>query len=656
MRVDTVVELEGCDGTWFTLAGPNAGDRGVWLGVGVSGIYDPPVKVVDEVPGNWPGARYLNHRIQKRDVVLPVEILHEPCDTWMSRDSEWRKAWAFDKDSILHVTTSESGTRSLKLRLAESPEVNFDTDPTLKTVNRTTIVAFAYDPWWHADDEIHLATCMTDTTFDPNALQLPWPWPRKKLPTETITITVPAVNPTDQFIYPKWSVPGSTFAPAEPYIPGLPWLGAPKSRATIVTVPDYSWQNDANAKRRVTLPALIGGLRTNDVQTIVVDGRPTGGTWTLSLGSETTTPLPYNATQQQVTTALNAFAHIAAGDVVVQRMTRVNEVQTLELLGGPTGGTYTLSCEGQTTPPINYNALPAAVELVLKALPLVGFADVNVTQDYATNCEQLITLMGEPTAGTFTLTLDGETTRPIRYNASNFEVENALKQLTAIGPLAVNVTGSPPFKGGGPWNIRFQGALAGVNVNDLTADATNLSGGAGIMVKIKKVKPGGKRYRVTFKGALSGDNVGTLTANTANLTGGKDVHAEIITVEQGVWPYRVEFQGNLSGKKQELFVGNAAKLTGSPPGVTPEILVDKLHDGHTFPAENAFVDADPRVEQVVSESGSQLWGRMNGVRLIHSIPPYTGKASFEVTVSGCTPGQTIALRLPRPWSRPWGLE
>ena len=656
MRVDTVVEIEGCNGEWFTIAGPNAGDKGVWLGTGVSGLYDPPVKVVDEVPGNWPGSRYLNHRVQKRDVVFGVEILHEECDTWMSRESEWRKAWSFDKDTVMHVTTSESGTRRLKLRLAESPEVDWETDPTLKTVNRTQMVCFAYNPWWWQDDEVHIAACKTDTTFDPNALNLPWPWPKKKLPTETITITVPMVNPTDQAVYPKWSVPGSTVAPAEPYVPGLPWLGAPKSHATIWTIPDYSWQNDDKAQRRVTLPALVGGLRTNEVQTVVVDGRPTGGTWTLTLGSETTAPLPYNATPQQVTTALTALAHIAAGDVKVQRSAQVNEVQTIELHGGPTGGTFTLSCEGQTTSPLPYNAAPLAVELALKGLPLVGFADVRVAQDYFTNCEQVITIAGEPTAGTFTLTFDGQTTRPIRWNATNLEVAAALTKLPNIDTFDVIVTGSPPFLGGAPWNVRFQGGLAGVNVTDLIGDATNLSGGAGITVKVRKTKAGGKRYRATFQGALSGDNVGTITADTSQLTGGKDVKAEIITVEQGVWPYRIEFDKNLSGKPQEMFTGNASGLTGAAPGTTPEILVDRLQAGKTFPAENAFVDADPRVEQVISESGSQLWARMNGVRLIHAIPPYTGNATFTVTVSGCQPGQTVALRLPRPWSRPWGLH
>ena len=656
MRVDTVIEIEGCNGEWATIAGPHAGDKGIWLATELSGLYDPPVKVVDEVPGNWPGARYLNHRVQKRDVVFGVEILHEECDTWTSRESQWRKMWAFDKDTVMHVTTSESGTRRLKLRLAESPEVDMRTDPRLKTINRTQMVCFAYDPFWWADDDVYLGTCKTDTTFDPNALQLPWPWPKNKLPTETITIKVPVVNPTDQAIYPKWSCPGSTFAPAEPYIPGLPWLGAPKSRSTIWTVPDYSFQPDSNAKRRVTLPALIGGLRTNEVQTIVVDGRPTGGTWTLTLGTETTTALPYNATQQQVTAALNAFAHIAAGDVVVQRMSRINEVQTIEVMGGPTGGTFTLSCEGQKTVPIRFNETAAGIELALTALPLVGFNDVSVAHDYSTNCQQVITLKGEPTAGMFTLTFDGQTTKPIRYNASNFEVAYQLTSLPNIGSFDVNVSGSPPFKGGGPWTVDFQGNLAGVNVNQITGDATNLSGGAGISVDVKKTKPGGKRYRVTFEGNLAGDNVGTITGDTKNLTGGKDVHIEVNTIQQGVWPYHVEFKQNLSGQPQELFVGNAAGLTGTAPGVAAAILVDRVQTGKTHPAENAFVDADPRVEQVISESGSQLWARMNGVRLMHSVPPYTGPKDFEVTVSGCQVGQTVALRLPRPWSRPWGLE
>jgi len=72
--------------------------------------------------------------------------------------------------------------------------------------------------------------------------------------------------------------------------------------------------------------------------------------------------------------------------------------------------------------------------------------------------------------------------------------------------------------------------------------------------------------------------------------------------------------------------------------------------------EDVVLDTDPRVEQITSASGSQVWARTNGVRWKHPIPPYTGQKSFKVTVAGCDSGQLITLRLPRPWSRPWGLE
>ena len=72
--------------------------------------------------------------------------------------------------------------------------------------------------------------------------------------------------------------------------------------------------------------------------------------------------------------------------------------------------------------------------------------------------------------------------------------------------------------------------------------------------------------------------------------------------------------------------------------------------------ENTVVDTDPRMEQVTSETGSEVWARMNGVRFRNFVPPYTEARKFEFTASGCAAGQVISLRLPRPWSRPWGLE
>ena len=206
MEADTVVELEGVNGEWFTLAGPQAGDRGVYLGTDVQGLYDPPVKVVYEEPGNYPGARYLSHRVLRRDITFEAIILHGKgsASSWLSRDSEWRKAWAFDRDCHLHVTTPESGTRTLQVRLGESPDVSLFTDPTMGMCNSAIMTVIAGDPFWYEKDVIYSAETKTDTRFDPSLWTPPWPW--EELPQETLHITVDpsdsrgGLNPTDQYI------------------------------------------------------------------------------------------------------------------------------------------------------------------------------------------------------------------------------------------------------------------------------------------------------------------------------------------------------------------------------------------------------------------------------------------------------------------------
>ena len=88
---ETLVELEGVNGEWFDLTN---GDQGIYLATGVKGLMDPPVKTVYEEPGNYPGARFLNYRILRRDLVFGVEILNDAKtgdNAWLSRDSMWRR-------------------------------------------------------------------------------------------------------------------------------------------------------------------------------------------------------------------------------------------------------------------------------------------------------------------------------------------------------------------------------------------------------------------------------------------------------------------------------------------------------------------------------------------------------------------------------------
>lgn len=57
----------------------------------------------------------------------------------------------------------------------------------------------------------------------------------------------------------------------------------------------------------------------------------------------------------------------------------VNEVQTVTISGAPTGGTFTLTFEGQTTSPLAFNATAADVQAALEALSTIGTGNVTVS-------------------------------------------------------------------------------------------------------------------------------------------------------------------------------------------------------------------------------------------------------------------------------------
>jgi hypothetical protein len=57
--------------------------------------------------------------------------------------------------------------------------------------------------------------------------------------------------------------------------------------------------------------------RANDAQTVTITGTPTGGTFTLTLDGETTAAIAYNAAASAVTTALEGLSNVNVGDVVV---------------------------------------------------------------------------------------------------------------------------------------------------------------------------------------------------------------------------------------------------------------------------------------------------------------------------------------------------
>jgi hypothetical protein len=73
---------------------------------------------------------------------------------------------------------------------------------------------------------------------------------------------------------------------------------------------------------------------------------------------------------------------------------------------------------------------------------------------------QTVTITGTPTGGTFTLTFDGQTTANIAYNAANSAVLSALEALSNLAPGDVAVTGGPGP--GTPYVVTFLIALGNV--------------------------------------------------------------------------------------------------------------------------------------------------------------------------------------------------
>jgi hypothetical protein len=78
------------------------------------------------------------------------------------------------------------------------------------------------------------------------------------------------------------------------------------------------------------------------------------------------------------------------------------------------------------------------------------------------------------TGGTFTLTFDGQTTAPIAFNATAAQLQAALEALSTIGPGNVSATGGDVDAA--RVDITFIGVYAGVDVAQLTPDATALTG------------------------------------------------------------------------------------------------------------------------------------------------------------------------------------
>ncbi len=101
-----------------------------------------------------------------------------------------------------------------------------------------------------------------------------------------------------------------------------------------------------------------------------------------------------------------------------------------------------------------------------------GFSPFN---DMLTNETQTVRVTGA-SGGTFTLTFDGQTTAPLAFNATAAQVQAALEALSNVGAGDVAATGGPVNTSN--VSVNFRGALSERNVAQMSADSSGLTGTA----------------------------------------------------------------------------------------------------------------------------------------------------------------------------------
>ena len=284
---------------------------------------------------------------------------------------------------------------------------------------------------------------------------------------------------------------------------------------------------------------------------------------------------------KEVTNA--SFVRAFGNDVIPT----INEQQTVTL-SGATGGSFTLSFKSQTTTMTGTgNVTSGSNEITGFASSASFFAGLAIsgpgipagTTVTAIN-SGILTLSASATASASGATL----TTSIPYNASATVVQKALRALSTVGESGSGnaiVTGSA----GGPWTVELNGALAGVDQPQMTADGTGLTG-ASPSVAIATIQTGangtntGLEVCTVATTCKAGSNAGELTGVAV------DSEGTIYTVANGSNPVQ---KYNPAATTVESFA--TAQLTGSgASGASTDIAIDP-HSDHVFVAKKVASQA-----------------------------------------------------------------
>jgi len=250
----------------------------------------------------------------------------------------------------------------------------------------------------------------------------------------------------------------STFGEVQTALEGLTNIGAGQVSVTGGPGPTDDWTVEFTGTLALTdvpLMTATSSCGQNEKQTVGIPDTVDIGTFTLTYDGQTTAPISQGASAATVKSALEDLSNIEVGDV--------------EVTGGP-GPTDDWVVEFKAT------------------LGLTDVPTMTAVSSCGQNEKQTVSIDPTTTGGTFTLTYDGETTAGINHNATAGDVEDALELLSNIGAGQVAVTGGPGPDTA--WIVSFTGTLGLTDVVMMVGNGTSLTGGSSTDVTIQETVKG----------------------------------------------------------------------------------------------------------------------------------------------------------------------
>jgi cyclophilin family peptidyl-prolyl cis-trans isomerase len=330
------------------------------------------------------------------------------------------------------------------------------------------------------------------------------------------------------------------------------------------------------------------GAAVNAVQTVTVNGNPTGGTFTLSLNGVASAPIAFNATASQVQAAVAALPSPLSGATGPIGAANVNVTLS--------NGVYTITF---AFPAPNAGA----------TVPILS-AFSNLTGGISPSVSVIQTVPGQPTnaalggsQGGIPLNNYSGTNFPTDATASNFELVQSVQILRQTEFLTYTVTGntnpsvasasilSPTFNN----DLSVQFLSAGTTTITVVAtDLSNQSTTTSITVTVSNPTPPltpniGNQVFTVAAGSADGTVVGTVLASDPNpgkqvvqynITGGNTNNAFGINVATGQITVLNQSQLNIAANPTFNLtvqaINNASPATNASATITINLVADTV--------------------------------------------------------------------------------